>query len=171
MPTLPVLDADGNEVTVTNNDNGRALAAASAPTVWSTEDALVMDNILTELQTDVTILGVQPMMAGGAALATMAFSEVRINTSSSGDTPLVTATASQTTKVYRMILQASGGENVVQLRDGATVLVEWELADHEGIVLDFTQYPWFTTTANTALNINLSAATSVQGRLYYIKGA
>lgn len=136
----------------------------------STGNASLVD-ILTELQTPVAVLGVQPMMAGGAALSNLAFTEARINVTASGDTELVSATASQTTKVYRLLLQAGGTANTVQIKDGSTVLIEFALAANEGVVLDFQQYPWFTTSTNTALNINLSGATSVQGRLYYIKGA
>ena len=144
---------------------------AGASTAANQADILTeLELVNTNLTAPVSTLPVQPMMAGGAALTNLAFSEARINVSSSGDTALVTATSSQTTKVYRLILMAAAAVTV-QFKDGSTVLLELPLAANQGVVLDFTQYPFLTTSANTALNINLSAAVSVQGRIYYIKGA
>jgi hypothetical protein len=107
---------------------------------------------------------------GSAALGATDLTEARINVSASGDTALVSATASQVTRVYRMMFMCSGVADV-QIKDGSTVLQQFRCAaDGQGVVLDFSARPWFTTTANTALNINLSASIGVQGRIYYIKG-
>lgn len=129
-----------------------------------------LQDVNTNLTTPVTVLPVQPMMAEGAATANLSFSEVRINATASGDTSLVSATASQNTKVYRFFLIAAAAVTV-QFRDGSTVLAEFPLAANQMFGLGFEQYPWFTGTDNTAFNINLSSAVSVQGRLYYIKSA
>jgi len=177
MGTFTVLDANGDPQSVTNNANGQEAAADSAPVALSTEDRAAIDAVVTAvnavdttLNSPAEILPVQPMMAEGAALGDLAFSEVRINATASGDTSLVAATASQNTKVYRFFLIAAAAVTV-QFRDGATVLAEFPLAANQLFGLGFEQYPWFTGTDNTAFNINLSSAVSVQGRLYYIKGA
>ena len=177
MGTFNVLDASGNPQSVTNNGNGQQDAAGSAPVALSTEDRAAInavttstDAINTTLNTPVDVLAVQPMMAEGAALDNLVFSEVRIKASSSGDTALVTATASQNTKVYRFFMMAASAVTV-QFRDGSTVLAEFPMAANQMVGLGFEQYPWFTGTDNTAFNINLSSAVSVQGRMYYIKGA
>jgi hypothetical protein len=96
---------------------------------------------------------------------------LRINTAASGDTTLVAAASGETTRVHRMKLNVAGAV-IVQIRDGATVLDVFNFAGNGGcVVLDFSSRPWYKTTANTALNLNLSAAVQVDGRLEYIRSA
>ncbi len=171
MPVVTVLEADGvTETDVTVNNNGRVAAADSAPVALSTEDKAALDAISDGVNTPVAVLPVQPMMAAGAALANLAFTEVIIAESTSGDRTIVSATASQTTKVYRMTLQAGATGLTVLIKDGAgTTLQTLILAANQFIGFDFSQYPWFTTSANTAFILNLSASVALNGRLYYIK--
>lgn len=96
---------------------------------------------------------------------------LRINTAAGGDTPLVAAVAGQTTRVHSLRLSVAGAV-IVQIRDGATVLEVFNFAGVGGaVVLDFRSRPWYKTTANTALNINLSAAVQVDGRVEYVTSA
>lgn len=121
------------------------------------------------VNTILPVLPVQPMMAAGAALTNLAFSEVIIAESTSGDRTIVAAVSGQTTKVYRMILQAGATGLTVLVKNGAgTTLLTIVLAANQGFVLDFSQYPWFTTSANTAFILNLSGSVALNGRLYYV---
>lgn len=98
---------------------------------------------------------------------------VLVNTASSGDTTLVTGTASQTTKVYRLRLSVAGAV-IVKLTDGGsgTVLEKWNFAGNGGAVIyDLSDRPYCKTSAATALVINLSAAVQVDGVVEYIKSA
>lgn len=96
---------------------------------------------------------------------------LRINTAASGDTALVAAVAGQTTRVHSLRLSVAGAV-IVQIKNGATVLEVFNFAGVGGaLVLDFRSRPWYLTTANTALNINLSAAVQVDGRIEYVTSA
>lgn len=109
---------------------------------------------------------------GIALWSTTDLTTLRItNAAASGNTTLVTATASQTTRVHRMRLSVAGA-TIVQILDGATVLEVFNFAGNGGnVVLDLSDRPYYTTTANTALVLNSSAAVQVDGRLEYIKSA
>lgn len=96
---------------------------------------------------------------------------LRINTAASGVTELVSATTAQTTRVHALRLSVAGAV-IVQIRDGTTVLEVFNFAGNGGgIVLDFRDRPYYKTTAATALNINLSGAVQVDGRIEYVKSA
>lgn len=93
---------------------------------------------------------------------------VRINTAAAGDTTLVAAVASQTTRVHALRLSALLS-NTVQVKDGVGTILEVFVIPAGGSVkLDFRSRPYYKTTTNTALIINLSAATQVDGRIEYI---
>ena len=127
-----------------------------------------------EAASRVTLASDDPAVAllgtGPSLRATSDLTGLRINNAAaSGDTALVSATASQTTRVHRMKLSVAGA-CIVQIRDGATVLEAFNFAGvGGGIVLDFSERPWYITTANTALNLNVSVAVQVDGRLEYVK--
>lgn len=92
----------------------------------------------------------------------------RINVSASGNTVLVAAVASQTTRVHRLRLSPAASV-VVQIKDGATVLEAFNYTTGDpAIILDFSSRPYYKTTANTALTINLSGAVQVDGRIEYV---
>lgn len=99
------------------------------------------------------------------------FSEIAINCASSGNNEIVALTGGQTIRVYGFFLVVA-----------AAVSLKWRTAStdlHPALpflangawVLDPTGRPWFTTVAGEALNLNLSAAVQVSGRLYYTKSA
>lgn len=96
---------------------------------------------------------------------------LHINTAASGDTTLVAAVASQTTRVHRLKISVAGPV-VVQIKDGATVLDVFHFVGNgRNVILDFSSRPWYVTTANTALVINLSGAVQVDGRVEYVTSA
>ncbi len=88
----------------------------------------------------------------------------RINTAAAGDNTLVAAVVGQATRVYGLRLSVAGAVDV-QIKNGAgTVLEVFHFAGNGGgVVLDLRELPFYTTSANTAFIINLSAAVQVDG--------
>lgn len=98
--------------------------------------------------------------------------EVAINCASSGDNSIVALTAGQIIRVWQWFLKVNGS--------GTGVSMKWRSAtndlhpalpfsDKEGWVMPYTGRPWFTCTIAEALQLNLSAAIQVSGRVYYTK--
>ena len=113
------------------------------------------------------------LATGAAALQTTPdLTFARINKATSGDSTLVAATASVKTRVYRMKLSVAAA-TVIQIKDGAgTVLEVFNFAGNGGgIVLDFSNRPWYTGTVNTAFIINSSNAVQVDGSIEYTLAA
>jgi hypothetical protein len=102
---------------------------------------------------------------------TKALTYLRINIAASGDTALVAAAASQTTRVYRIRLRSAAAVTV-QVKNGATVLESFVFGASGGsVTFDLTDEPYYITGANTALNLNLSAAVQVDGAVEYLTSA
>jgi hypothetical protein len=94
-------------------------------------------------------------------------SQLRINVAASGDTALVAAASGKRTKVHALRLSAAGAV-VVQIKDGTTVLETFNFAAAGTMPpLVLRHAPYYTGSTNTALNINLSGAVQVDGRLEY----
>ena len=94
-------------------------------------------------------------------------SQLRINVAASGDTALVAAASGKRTKVHALRLSAAGAV-VVQIKDGTTVLETFNFpAAGTMPPLELRHAPYYTGTTKTALNINLSDAVQVDGRLEY----
>lgn len=112
-----------------------------------------------------------PVMPG--MQTTSDYDEVAINVAASGDNTIVSATAAQTTRLYGFFLEADGGAVKVKWKDGAAADFHpaMPLNDKGSWFLPRDGRPWFKTTANTALILNLSAAVQVSGRAYYKKSA
>lgn len=101
------------------------------------------------------------------ALATP-YTEVTINVASAGDNLLVNAFGAQKIRVYGFFMWSAGAVDV-KWRDGATDYhpVGYFLGRGAFWMMPRDGTPWFTGSINTALNLNLSAAIQVSGRLYY----
>lgn len=110
------------------------------------------------------------LLTGTASpLSTNDLTAARISFSATGDQTIVTATAAQTTRVYRLRLSVAGATNI-SMKDGAgTTLEIIQFAAAGMIVLDFNTRPYWTTSVNTAFILNSSAAVAVEGRIEYIK--
>ena len=94
-----------------------------------------------------------------------------VDVTGTGDKTLVSATASQTTRVFRLFLVPDGTTNVV-LKTGSTALTgQIPLTPNQGFVLDFDGEPWFVTGANEAFIVNSSAAVNIDGFIQYEKSA
>ena len=89
-----------------------------------------------------------------------------IDISSTGDNTVVSGTASQSIKVYKMFLAASATVGMV-FKDGTTGRLTGTMFV-TSFSLDEDREPWFTLTSGSAFVINLSGTTQVSGRVYYI---
>lgn len=91
----------------------------------------------------------------------------------SGDTSVVTATASQTTRVFAAFFMNNGDAEVtIKLRSATTGITNnVRLYPGGSWFLPHCGEPYFVTVANEALNINLSVAGTVDGWVDYEKSA
>lgn len=97
--------------------------------------------------------------------------EVAINVASSGDNSIVAATAAQIIRVWAFWFKVNGGAVNLKWRSAANDLhPALPFNDREGWVMPLMLRPWLTCTVAEALNLNLSAAIQVSGRLYFTKG-
>lgn len=94
-----------------------------------------------------------------------------IDFASSGDNTLVAAVSSKKIRVVSLFVVAAGTVNVrFESGAGGTALSgQMNLIANTGFVLNFNQAGWFETAATTLLNMELSAAISVDGALTYIE--
>lgn len=100
---------------------------------------------------------------------------VQVNASAIGDNAVVAALTDNQAKriaVISYLISASGGINTVSWKSGATTVKEgsYDLAaDEEVGATGQRDAPLFLTAPGEALNLNLSAATAVTGRLTFIE--
>lgn len=93
------------------------------------------------------------------------------NAAASGDTSLVAAVASQTTRVYSMRLSVAGA-TVITIKRGSTTLEKFNMAGAGGaVVLDLRDRPYYKTATNEALVLNSSTAVQIDGVLEYVTSA
>ena len=136
----------------------RVTLASDDPAVTALE---IIDNILTATTPAFTRPG-RPTTAG-LTNASLSFATL-------GDNTLVSATVSQTIRVFRLVLVVEGDVGV-KLMTGVTNLTGvMKLKDGGSIILDFDGEPWFVTGSNEAFIANLDAAVNVRGFIQYVKG-
>ena len=94
-----------------------------------------------------------------------------IDTATSGDTTLVAAVSGKKIRVLSCFLMAAGTVNVrFESGTGGTALTgQMNLVANTGFVLPFNPIGWFETAASALLNLELSAAISVDGCLNYVE--
>lgn len=109
------------------------------------------------------ILYVRPGLSTHAVLSSAA-----VSVSASGDNPIVAAVASQTTKLMAFDLWAAAAVSI-KWRSGTTDLqgVTILTANGSNYSWPLSGEPWGETGVNAALNLNLSAAVAVTGRVWY----
>ena len=93
-----------------------------------------------------------------------------IDAATSGDNTLVAAAgAGNKIRVHQLLLVAAGTVNArFESGAGGTALTgQMNLVANTGFVLPYSPIGWFETAANTLLNLELSAAVSVDGVLAY----
>lgn len=102
--------------------------------------------------------------------ATVAATGATISFSSSGDNTVVAATAAQSIRVYRMTFVVSA-DTVITIKDGAGTSLTGAMTFFAGgaYVLEWSDVPWYTTTAGNAFIINQTGTAQVSGRVEYQK--
>lgn len=123
--------------------------------------AATTDTITAKLATDAIQNGTTSLTPKFAA----------IDAATSGDNTLVAAVASKKIRVLSLFLVAAGAVNArLESGAGGTALTgQMNLAANGGFVLPFNPVGWFETASNTLLNLELSAAVSVDGSLTYVE--
>lgn len=94
-----------------------------------------------------------------------------LDAASSGDNTLIAAVASKKIRVLSLFLVSAGAVNV-RFESGAsgTALTgQMNLVANTGFVLPYNPLGWFETASNTLLNLELSAAISVDGSIVYVE--
>ena len=95
----------------------------------------------------------------------------KIDAATSGDNTLVSAVNGRQIRVLACFMISAGSVNVrFESGAGGTALTgQMNLTTNSGFVLPFNQAGWFQTAAGSLLNLELSAAISVDGCLTYIE--
>ena len=191
MGTIKIKDGDGAEQYI---KTGSGAGTSGDPYV--PENTLTAGNSITIASGTAAIgvvdIGPQTAIAAGAAAAAALTGNtvqlatdtlrngttsvtpvfVAINAAASGDNTLL-ATAGASNKIRVLALNIVVGDAVnVRLESGAggtamTGIYEFN-GKGDGIVLPFSPVGWFETAANTLLNLELSAAVSVDGSFVYV---
>jgi hypothetical protein len=94
-----------------------------------------------------------------------------IDDAASGNNTLVAAVASKKIRVLSLFMVSAGTVNA-RFEDGAggaALTGQMNLVANTGFVLPFNPVGWFETSVNTLLNLELSAAISVDGSLVYVE--
>jgi hypothetical protein len=111
-----------------------------------------------------------PVAVSAGARTTAALTSAAIDFTATGDNTLVSATASQTTKVYKLFLIVGAATNLTFKNGASTSLTgAMSFGANGTMTIDFDGEPWFTTSTNTAFILNQSGTAQVSGRIYYIK--
>jgi hypothetical protein len=111
---------------------------------------------------------------GAGSFTTLTPKFAVIDAATGGDNTLVAAVASKKIRVVSLYLVASGGANTARFESGASGTAksgQMSIAANGILVLPYNPLGWFETGTNTLLNLELSAATSVDGGLTYVEVA
>lgn len=108
-------------------------------------------------------------MTAGGTVVTPKFAV--IDAATSGDNTLVAAVTGKKVRVVAAFLVAAGAVNVrFESGAGGTALTgQVNLVANTGFVLPYNPAGWFETGSSALLNLELSAAISVDGSLVYIE--
>lgn len=102
---------------------------------------------------------------------TKGLTNATVSVSSSGANALVSATASQTTRVFRIVLMFHAA-STAKFQSASTDLTgAMQFQAGQSMILDFDGEPWFVTATNEAFNLNLGTAVTVTGFIQYEKSA
>jgi hypothetical protein len=102
---------------------------------------------------------------------TSALTEAVINFTATGDNTIVTLTAAQTIRVFRMFLVANAQTDII-IKDatGGTALTgAMTMSKGGGMFFDLSGEPYFISASGGAFVINQSGVAQISGRVYYTK--
>ena len=88
-----------------------------------------------------------------------------------GQQALVTATASQTTRVFRLVLVFHSASTAKFQTASTDLTGAMQFRADDKLILDFDGEPWFVTGSNEAFNINLGSSITLTGFIQYEKSA
>lgn len=162
-----VTNAGSGGSTFAADDIGPGVLYPRVKACWGADGSSNDTAVAAPLPTQATMESNQ--MTAGGTVVTPKFAA--ISASSSGNNTLVAAVTSKKIRVLAMWLSANGTVNA-KLQDGASGTDKTGLAYlvvNTGFVLPYNPAGWLETTANTLLNLNLSAAVAVGGSLTYIE--
>lgn len=169
MPATPALLPVGGEyrATPTTYADGDAVVDqydqyGNKKITKATQDVRTQDTMSVAHATDAIMNGTTELTPKFAV----------IDTAASPDTTLLAAVSGKKIRVLALHLTASGGANTVRFESGTggTALTgQKSMAANAELVLPFCPVGWFETAAATLLNIELSAATSVDGGFTYVE--
>jgi hypothetical protein len=94
-----------------------------------------------------------------------------VDVAAAGDNTLVAAVAGKRIRVLALHLTASGGANTIRLESaasGTALTGQMDLAADGQLNLPYNPAGWCQTVAAELLNLELSAATSVDGAITYV---
>lgn len=119
------------------------------------------DNIGVAIQTDAIMNDTTVLTPKFAA----------IDAATSGNNTLVSAVAAKKIRVLAAFLVSAGSVNArfESGADGTALTGQMNLVANTGFVLPFNPVGWFEAGTNTLLNLELSAAVSVDGSLVYVE--
>lgn len=158
---------------------GRKAEGSALGVVLSEEDLAKLDAILTALgdldtalgNIDTTLATPSTDIPHFALDATLDISQAAIAFNSTSDQDIVSATASQTTRVHRLRLSFGGActFSIYSGGSGGTLLEAIDIPAAGIYVLDFDPRPYFITATSEKLTLKTSAAVQVRGTLGYKK--
>lgn len=96
-------------------------------------------------------------------------SQIKIDAASAGDNIIIVGSAIPKIYVFRMWFLVDAPVDVT-IKDGASNPLTGPLPMSDvlnGIWMDFSEEPWFVTTAGNAFILNLSAAIQTSGSVYF----
>lgn len=151
-----IVPASGGPVVVPGDaTNGLKVQATVTPAASRSTDSVAAALSVDRLMNNLTAV------APGFAV---------IDHATNGDNTIVAAQgASNMILVHQLVLVAAGTVNVrfESAASGTALTGQMQLTAQTGVVLPFSPIGWFRTVANQLLNMELSAAVSVDGVLAY----
>lgn len=96
-----------------------------------------------------------------------------VNITTATTTAIVTATASQAVRVYKMVLNVAAAQTLNIISSGGTSLVgaAMSFGANGGLVLDFDGEPWYVSVTGEGLSFVTTTTGAVTGTVYYRKEA
>ncbi len=104
-----------------------------------------------------------------AALRDSNLVSAAISFNTTGDNTIISLTANQGIRVYRLMLVADASTNII-FKNGSTALTgAIPLFAGGAFVLDVSNEPWFIVSVGSAFVINQSGTANIAGKLDYHK--